>query len=365
MTNSIDALTPSHGMPGTGLIRPLFEGPLDVIGDVHGELDALTDLMTALGYDANGEHPDGRRLVFVGDLCDRGPNSPGVLRWVQKLVAAGKAQAIAGNHELNLLRREEKHGNDWFFGHAFHKDFGACEAIGKSEQEPILDFLRTLPVALERSDLRIVHAAWIPDAVERCREKDLPLDAAFAFYEETMQKDPVFQDLKARSELEKEQLGDALKIRGNDIAPPAAAIGAFDEYCQMANPIRTMTSGVEAVSQKPFYANGQWRYVDRVAWWVPYNEDVPVLFGHYWRWWNPSVRAAYSKGEPDLFREDPVGPFMAEHHRAFCIDFSVGGRYKQRSLNHEPPYHARLAAMRWPERTLVFDGDDPIPVTAA
>lgn len=89
MTKGIDSTSAGGGMPGTGLVRPLFEGPIDVIGDVHGELAALTDLIAALGYDADGVHPDGRRLVFVGDLCDRGPDSPGVLRWVQRLVEAG------------------------------------------------------------------------------------------------------------------------------------------------------------------------------------------------------------------------------------------------------------------------------------
>jgi len=65
------------------------------------------------------------------------------------------------------------------------------------------------------------------------------------------------------------------------------------------------------------------------------------------------------KGEPPLFADDPVGPFMADHPRAFCVDFSAGSRYKQRRLNHEPPFHGRLAAMRWPERELVYDADAP------
>lgn len=60
-----------------GLIRPLLDGPLDIVGDVHGELQALQALLVRLGYDECGEHPGGRRLVFVGDLCDRSPDRPG------------------------------------------------------------------------------------------------------------------------------------------------------------------------------------------------------------------------------------------------------------------------------------------------
>ena len=60
------------------MCQALFEGPVDVVGDVHGEFEALDQLLDVLGYHAeNGwKHPEGRRLVFVGDLVDRGPNSP-------------------------------------------------------------------------------------------------------------------------------------------------------------------------------------------------------------------------------------------------------------------------------------------------
>ena len=67
------------------LIQPLFDGPLDIIGDVHGEIDPLRSLLRHLGYDDGGLHPDGRRLVFVGDLTDRGPDSPAVVNLIQRL----------------------------------------------------------------------------------------------------------------------------------------------------------------------------------------------------------------------------------------------------------------------------------------
>ncbi|MBT8422614.1 MAG: metallophosphoesterase, partial [Gammaproteobacteria bacterium] len=90
------------------LVDSLFDGPLDIVGDIHGEIDALRQLLAGLGYDEAGNHPDGRRLVFVGDLVDRGPDSPAVLRAVRDLVNNGNAQCILGNHELNLLRDDEK-----------------------------------------------------------------------------------------------------------------------------------------------------------------------------------------------------------------------------------------------------------------
>ncbi|MFS2294607.1 MAG: metallophosphoesterase [Actinomadura sp.] len=88
-------------------------GPFDVIGDVHGCRAELEDLLTRLGYavrrDAEGRavgasHPGGRTAVFVGDLVDRGPDSPGVLRLAMGMVAAGDALCVSGNHEAKLVR---------------------------------------------------------------------------------------------------------------------------------------------------------------------------------------------------------------------------------------------------------------------
>lgn len=73
-------------------------GPFDIIGDVHGCSAELEALLAKLGY-TDGVHPDGRTAVFVGDLVDRGPDSPGVLRRVMAMVAAGSALCVPGNHE--------------------------------------------------------------------------------------------------------------------------------------------------------------------------------------------------------------------------------------------------------------------------
>ncbi len=60
------------------LVQPLLAGPLDIVGDVHGEIDALHNLLNHLGYRESGVHPEGRRLVFLGDLIDRGPPHVGL-----------------------------------------------------------------------------------------------------------------------------------------------------------------------------------------------------------------------------------------------------------------------------------------------
>ena len=93
--------------------RQDLHGPFDIIGDVHGCRSELEQLLGELGYavDRDGDdravgasHPDGRTAVFVGDLVDRGPDTPGVLRLVMGMVGAGTALCVSGNHEAKLMR---------------------------------------------------------------------------------------------------------------------------------------------------------------------------------------------------------------------------------------------------------------------
>lgn len=60
----------------TQLVQPLFKGPIDIVGDIHGEIVAFRDLLGHLGYADDGSHPEGRRLIFLGDLTDRVREEP-------------------------------------------------------------------------------------------------------------------------------------------------------------------------------------------------------------------------------------------------------------------------------------------------
>ncbi|MFI8519256.1 polynucleotide kinase-phosphatase [Streptomyces sp. NPDC085481] len=102
-------------------------GPFDVIGDIHGCNSELETLLAKLGYQ-DGAHPDGRTAVFVGDLVDRGPDSPGVLRRVMSMVATGNALCVPGNHENKLGR--------WLHGRKVQQTHGLAETIEQLEREP-------------------------------------------------------------------------------------------------------------------------------------------------------------------------------------------------------------------------------------
>ena len=84
-------------------------GPFDIIGDIHGCFDELCDLLIKLNYKIDTEnftviHPIGRRLVFLGDLCDRGPKNTEVLRLVMNTKKNGGAWCVAGNHDVKLQK---------------------------------------------------------------------------------------------------------------------------------------------------------------------------------------------------------------------------------------------------------------------
>ncbi|MFC4329275.1 polynucleotide kinase-phosphatase [Streptomyces andamanensis] len=101
-------------------------GPFDIIGDVHGCAAELEALLGKLGY-TDGVHPEGRTAVFVGDLVDRGPDSPAVLRRVMGMVKSGTALCVPGNHE-NKFGRHLK-------GRTVQHTHGLAETVAQMERE--------------------------------------------------------------------------------------------------------------------------------------------------------------------------------------------------------------------------------------
>ncbi|MEU2395810.1 polynucleotide kinase-phosphatase [Streptomyces sp. NPDC007369] len=102
-------------------------GPFDIIGDVHGCSSELETLLAKLGYE-DGTHPEGRTAVFVGDLVDRGPDSPGVLRRVMGMVRSGNALCVPGNHENKLGR--------YLKGSKVRLTHGLAETVEQLGREP-------------------------------------------------------------------------------------------------------------------------------------------------------------------------------------------------------------------------------------
>lgn len=316
------------------LVDRLRPGPVDVVGDVHGELDVLESLLARLGYRGrDGGHPEGRTLVFVGDLVDRGPKSLAVVERVRELVEAGRARCVLGNHELNVLRQDRKEGNDWFFD------------LPAAEQGRVLGFLATLPLALERADLRVVHACWHEGHVSALRHQQgpvVPLSQRLA--------EEVEQTLATEGVLDRADRETAHPLDDRTRPPPMLhATAERNVRRQAAHPVKVLTSGLEEVADAPFWAGGRWRFERRATWWDTY-QGPRVVVGHYWRSCAPHRHQG--KG-PDLFAGvAPTAPLGAAG-QVMCIDYSIGHRQRERSEG-KTQFDSALAAYRWPEDEVIF-----------
>ena len=338
------------------LVQKLKQGNLDIIGDVHGELEALVKLVASLGYDKDGNHPEGRKLVFVGDLCDRGPDSPGVIFFVKNLVEKGNAQVVLGNHELNLLQNKSKDGAGWYFPERILSDsyYQPFEKAESSDKETIYNFLVGLPIALERDDLRIVHAAWLPEQINEARK--IPLgDIAKAYHNnekainEHINTSGLLNAYHAeQKQWEKEQ------VDPDSTLPFLEATSQYNVVHQMMNPLRVLTSGVEQRCDNPFYASGKWRFVERCTWWNNYQDDVPVVVGHFWRRLVQEEKKVYHN-ETNVFEGIAPLEWHGAKNNVFCVDYSVGGRFVERNKGIELGTNTKLGALRWPEMELVLD----------
>jgi len=127
--------------------RKTETGPFDIIGDVHGCHTELTELLTKLDYAPAPEtsvwmHPAGRKVIFVGDLVDRGPASPAVLRVVMDMVKEDTALCVPGNHDSKLLRKLK--GKNVTVSH------GLAETLAQLSDEPaaFVDEVKTFLDAL-------------------------------------------------------------------------------------------------------------------------------------------------------------------------------------------------------------------------
>lgn len=142
-------------------------GPFDIIGDVHGCLDELVELLGELGYavthDEEGRavdatHPAGRTALFVGDLIDRGPSSVGVLRLVMGMHGAGHALAVPGNHEAKLVRALD--GAKVRVSHGLETTLAELDAEPATFRQEVRGFCHGLVshLILDGGDLVVAHA---------------------------------------------------------------------------------------------------------------------------------------------------------------------------------------------------------------
>ena len=129
---------------------------LFAIGDLQGCAASLDQLLARLPGDA--------RLVFVGDLVNRGPDSLGALRRVRGL--GERAIALLGNHDLHLLAVAAGI-------RPMHDEDTMRDILEAPDAAELIDWVRARPLAHAEEGALFVHAGVLP-------QWDLPQTLALA-----------------------------------------------------------------------------------------------------------------------------------------------------------------------------------------
>jgi len=148
----------------------------DVIGDIHGQATRLEALLASMDYVNRGgtwTHST-RTAVFVGDFVDRGPENLRACRIVMSMTGAGTALAVKGNHDFNavcLATPDPDDAGAFLRAHTKKNLQQTADTRAEMQRSPqeadiVLAWLRTLPLWIERDELRVVHASWSPRAMD-------------------------------------------------------------------------------------------------------------------------------------------------------------------------------------------------------
>ena len=192
-------------------------GPFDIIGDVHGCADELEDLLAKLGYgpDPAGvwRHPE-RKAVLLGDLVDRGPRVPEVLKIVMRMVEEETAYCVPGNHDIRLVRRLR--GRDVKITHGLQESVEQLERESPEFRKKVADFIDDLVshYVFDDGKLVVAHAGMKEEMQGRGSGKVRD----FALYGETTGESDEF-GLPVRYNWAAEYRGQAMVVYGHTPVP--------------------------------------------------------------------------------------------------------------------------------------------------
>ena len=282
---------------------------IDFIGDIHGHADKLKDLLNKLGYTiSNGAyaHPE-RKVLFVGDYIDRGPQIRETLQIVKAMVDAGSAIALMGNHEYNAIcfHFQETEGGH-LRKHLIKNIIQHYETLKQfqnkqGEYEEYLEWFKTLPLYYESNSFRAVHACWDNNNIEYLRK---------TLVNDRLTDELIYQSVKQGTELNKaiEQT-----LKGKEMKMPDGLFFTDKDGTKRTeirtkwweNPLEMTYKSIsveplENLPELPVNANA----LSSIDYYL--SNDKKVFFGHYWL-----------KGEPTLYKDNIC-----------CLDYSVakGGK---------------------------------------
>jgi hypothetical protein len=282
---------------------------IDFIGDIHGHADKLKDLLNKLGYTINNgayAHPE-RKVLFVGDYIDRGPQIRETLQIVKAMVDAGNAIALMGNHEYNAIcfHFQETEGGH-LRKHLIKNIIQHYETLKQfqnkqSEYEEYLEWFKTLPLYYESNSFRAVHACWDNNHI--------------AYLRKTLINDRLTDELIYQSVKQGTALNEAIEqtLKGKEMKLPNGLFFTDKDGTKRTeirikwweNPLEMTYKSIcveplENLPEIPVDSNA----LSSNDYYSP--NDKKVFFGHYWL-----------KGEPILYMDNIC-----------CLDFSVakGGK---------------------------------------
>jgi Calcineurin-like phosphoesterase len=288
------------------------------LGDVHGQADKLEALLRKLGYSqtAGAWRHHERQAIFVGDFIDRGPAQVRSVDIARRMVDAGAALAVMGNHELNAIawHTPDSRNQGEFLRPHFHAEWGTknraqhAAFLAEVEDNPalhaeIIDWFLTLPLWLELPDLLVVHAcwhapfmAWLGSRLNEKRYLTRELMVAATDEDEAEKDTPTPSIFKAVECLTKGieiPLPEGHQFQDKDgQARTRVRVRWWDEEATTYRRAAMLSeTACAALPDLPIPEHA------RIGW-----TDKPVFFGHYWLTGTPALQTA----------------------RHVCVDYSAG-----------------------------------------
>ena len=281
----------------------------DLIGDVHGCGNSLRTLLEKMGY----EHRDGsyrhaqRKVIFVGDIVDRGPRIREALHLVKDMVDQGQAEIVLGNHEYNAMcyctTGRENSGMQFLREHNARNHRLIRETLEqfdsyRTEWHEFLNWFHEIPLFLEKEDFRVVHACWDSLAIERLKSYSTDHCISMDFLHESAKKgsfaSQIIDKLTRGTALD---LPDGETILGRDgLVRTMFRTKFWSESPQVYNDVVFQPDPLPAEMQ-----NRALSAIEKQKLLSYPSTELPVFVGHYWM-----------SGEPE-----PIQSNIA------CLDYSA------------------------------------------
>jgi hypothetical protein len=276
----------------------------DIIGDIHGHADTLEVLLRKLGYSSKFgiyQHPEQRKVAFVGDFIDRGPKIRETLHIVRNMVDSGNAIAVMGNHEFNAISFHTPHieKGGFFRDHTYkeiRQHLGTLEQFKYFDHEwaDFLEWFKTLPLFFENDVFRLVHACWDNQQIAFLRENYKGVTPAFLSESNDKQRgSELYHAVNDSLKGKEDHLPDGHSFFDKD--------GTERSECRIKwwQPVTNRTTLKDVMLGCPTALQNKDIHAGRA--YHAYHDTKPVFFGHYWL-----------QGEPHI-----------DNHHAICLDYSV------------------------------------------